>query len=136
MNITNNAFEAVLTEVRSQSKDYPHYADNLKKTGVKWYGVKIATHEITYYGEGDVVIYVEKGSTSGMDAAQPGKPFNQEKIQAALIANQQGRTDFQQFLVDTLEAGVTHYTADLSSLEIDYRGANGESYIESIPAVA
>ncbi|MFG2661712.1 DUF1398 family protein [Streptomyces sp. NPDC048425] len=54
---------------------------------------------------------------------------------AALRADQAGEIDFPEFLRGCWEAGFTWFDVDLAGRTCSYHGSEGDSYVETYPAV-
>jgi hypothetical protein len=63
------------------------------------------------------------------------RPFEREKVVAAIRADQEGRSDFPEFVAAIWAAGVWHFEVDLDARTCTYVGHDGGRYVESYDAV-
>ena len=75
-----------------------------------------------------------KGTTYERDGSSPA--FSEEALVLALLVNQARESTFPEFLEVAWSAGVVTYKVDFALHTVVYRGARGEEYTESYPAVS
>jgi uncharacterized protein YbcV (DUF1398 family) len=121
--------EEIIGRSRRREISYPELVRLLVEAGVQTYHVDVATHTIFYRDATES--YTEHGPVAA--SSQLLAPFSVEGVKAAIAANQQGKSDFLEFLRQIWQSGVTTYEVDLAARSIAYRGAGGESYVEAIP---
>lgn len=61
-------------------------------------------------------------------------PFDREAVVAAIRADQEGRSNFPEFVAAIWAAGVWRYEVDLEARTCTYVGAEGGEYVESYEA--
>jgi len=111
---------------------FPYLAETLRQAGVTrnlWF---LPACESLYLTEHGPVVMQGQPLVSGtVDVTR----FDREALIAALRTDQAGKSTFPEFLSASWRAGVVRYEVDFAAREVAYFGANGESYIESYPAV-
>lgn len=125
--------ETIRTAIEKSAKGeipYPVLARTLLESGVRSYHVDVATHTAVYRGDGDPF------TIQGKAVAIPGEPptaFQEEKVKAAILANQRREIDYEGFLQRIWQNGTIAYDVDLAERTVTYRGRDGEAYVERIP---
>jgi uncharacterized protein YbcV (DUF1398 family) len=118
--------------IRPKVGGFPYLAETLRRAGVTrniW--ALPACQSIYLTGEGPVVMQGQP-LVSGM-ADIPA--FDREGLIKALRIDQAGESTFPEFLESSWRAGVVRYEVDFEKQTVSYYGCNGESYVESYPAV-
>ena len=129
----DNTITTILAEARAKSQNYPQYAYLLWQSGIHTYTVEVPTHLITYRGNQADQQWVVPGAAIILETSPSPHPFDEAGVKAALKANQEGKTDFETFLKQIWQSGITQYDADLQERKVTYRGATGKVYAEHFP---
>lgn len=118
--------------IRPKVGGFPFLAEALRIAGVTrnlWSLPSCQSIYLTKYGT-----VVEQGQSLISQATDVPR-FDQEALIRALRLDQAGECSFPQFLKSSWEAGVIGYNVDFEKRTCTYFGAQGESYVESYPAV-
>lgn len=121
---------AKIQEAYSTANNYPDLAKKLAQAGVQSYTVDVSSSIILYQlAEGETELHSQSISPRVIVDA-----FDQELTIKAIRDNQQGKTDYSQFMEDMATAGVRFYCAMLTgaSKRVVYVGIGG-LYEENIP---
>ena len=119
-------------EVRPKVGGFPYLAEVLRRAGVTrnlWFLPSCQSLYLT--NEGPVAI----PGTSLVSGAADVPAFDRETLIKVLRIDQAGESTFPEFLAATWRAGVVHYDVDFAARNVAYYGCDGESYIETYPAV-
>lgn len=127
-----NEAQKLAMAIRPKVGGFPVLAEVLRKSGVRMNRWTLPSCQSVYV--------MEEGSV-----VQQGTPLvaNKEEVPAfdraalikALRDDQEGRSNFPEFLSHAWKAGVIGYDVDFTARKVSYYGVNGESYIEEYPAV-
>ncbi|MFJ3233645.1 DUF1398 family protein [Streptomyces sp. NPDC086787] len=118
--------------VRPRVGGFPYFAEALRQAGVTGIRMVVPSNAALYLTDaGPVAAQGEPLVTGMVDVA----PFDRAALIAALRADQAGETDFPEFLRGCWKAGITRFDVDLAARTCTYHGADGDSYIETYPAV-
>jgi uncharacterized protein YbcV (DUF1398 family) len=112
---------------------FPHLAAALHGAGVRrnlWY---LPAMQAVYLTDLGPVVVQGEPLLSGPAAIAT---FDREAVIAAIRADQEGRSDFSEFVAAIWAAGVWHYEVDLDSHTCTYVGTGGESYVEEYPVLS
>jgi len=119
-----------INEASSGATSYPDIVRNLIARGVESYSVDAAT---------DVTVFRLAGGETlvrftGTEVRTPSATFDADDVKNAIAINQQGQSDYQQFMDHIARAGVRFYEATLNgeNKRVEYFGL-GASHIEAIP---
>lgn len=121
---------ATIQEAYATAQNYPDLAQKLAQAGVQSYTVDVSSSIILYQlAEGETELHSQSISPRGIVEA-----FDQELTIKAIRDNQQGKTDYPQFMEDMATAGVRFYCAILTGVNkrVVYVGIGG-LYEELIP---
>jgi uncharacterized protein YbcV (DUF1398 family) len=121
---------AKIKEAYSTANNYPDLAKKLAQAGVQSYTVDVSSSIILYQlAEGETELHSQSISPRVIVDA-----FDQELTIKAIRDNQQGKTDYSQFMEDMATAGVRFYCAMLTGANkrVVYVGIGG-LYEENIP---
>lgn len=121
---------AKIQEAYATAQNYPDLAHKLAQAGVLSYTVDVSSSLILYQlAEGETELHNQSISPRTIVDA-----FDQELTIKAIRDNQQGKTNYPQFMEDMATAGVRFYCAILTgaSKRVVYVGIGG-SYEELIP---
>lgn len=118
--------------IRPKVGGFPHLAEALRQAGVtknSWSLPSCQSIFLTIHGS--VVSQGNPLITGSCDVP----PFNRDALILALRKDQSGESTFPEFLKASWDAGVVSYDVDFENRKVSYYGAQGESYIETYPAV-
>lgn len=118
--------------IRPKAGGFPLLAEVLRLAGVqknRWF--LPSCQSIYILGEGSVVQQGVPLVTGSYEIPQ----FDREALIQAIRADQDGKTEFPEFLDSAWKAGVISYEVDFISRKVTYYGVNGEMYLEEYPAV-
>lgn len=111
---------------------FPFLAECLKRAGVQKNLWALPSVQSIFVMKDEVIVQQGTPLMTGM-ATVP--TFNEEALIAALRTDQAGQSTFPEFLQAAWQAGVIGYDVDFQERVVVYRGARGEIYDESYPAV-
>lgn len=108
--------------------DFPAYIQAIKQLGVKHYETYVQDGHICYYGENnqEVMVPAKYAVLSVAESA------NQEGFQAALVAHQQGKTDFLTFIHDCAANGINKWEINIGKMTCTYFDKQGNTVLEEI----
>lgn len=121
-----------IDDTRKKVISYPGFIDRLAAAGISRYAVDVAANRITFFGAAGQA-HIETGEAVSQDV--PGR-FDAVRIQYAIKDAQNGKIDHPGFLKRIYDAGVASYETNTRRRRIEYKGASGESYRETIPGTA
>lgn len=114
----------------SEASNYPDLAKRLNQIGVVSYTVDTASSAILYrFAEGENILHEGNENPRAIATA-----FDKQKTYDAIKANQQGKSDYPEFMKQIADAGVRFYEATLTgdNKRVTYIGIGG-FYEEEIP---
>lgn len=118
--------------IRPKVGGFPVLAEALRLAGVTrnlWSLPSCQSLYLTHLGT-----VVQQGQPLVSETTEVPK-FDKEALIRALRTDQAGESSFPQFLKSSWEAGVIGYDVDFEKRTCTYFGAQGESYVESYPAI-
>ena len=118
--------------IRPKVGGFPVLAEVLRNAGVTrnfWSLPSCQSIYLTTFGA-----VVQQGESLISQTADVPK-FDKEALIRALRTDQAGESTFPEFLRSSWDAGVIGYDIDFEKRTCSYFGAQGESYIESYPAI-
>lgn len=134
----NNAVQALenamslAMKIRPKVGGFPYLAETLRAAGVTNNILSLPACQSIYITRNGNVVSQGIPIVTGMtDIPQ----FNRDALIKALRIDQAGESTFPEFLKSSWFAGVVRYEVDFEKRNVTYFGANGESYVESYPAV-
>ena len=119
-----------IKEAYATAQNYPDLAQKLIEAGVESYTVDVSSTIILYrLAAGKVLLH-----TNAIEPRVISTAFDQAGTIQAVRDNQQGKTDYPQFMNDIAKAGVRFYDAILTGTNkrVIYVGMGGH-YDEKIP---
>ena len=119
-----------ITVCYKAASNYPDLARRLRQIGVESYTVDTASGAILYrFNDGENILH--QGTIAPRVIQDQ---FDEQKTIAAVVNNQQGKTDYPGFMNDIAAAGVRFYEATLNgqNKRVTYIGIGG-FYEEAIP---
>ncbi|GAB4046293.1 DUF1398 family protein [Spirosoma litoris] len=122
--------EERLKQAYATAKNYPDLAQKLVEAGVHSYTVEVSSSIILYrLADGETLLHA---STTALRVIAAN--FDEATTIQAIRDNQQGKTDYPQFMRDIAQAGVRFYDAILTGANkrVIYVGIGGH-YDEKIP---
>ena len=128
----NASIQTAIDQAARGEIPYPVLARTLRESGIRTYRVDVATHTAIYQGDGEPLT-LRGAAVAG--AGEPPPAFDRSGVVAALLANQRRETDYDGFLRQIWQSGVTSYDVDLAARTVTYRGSKGEAHVERIPDV-
>lgn len=111
---------------------FPYLAETLREAGVTRNIWSLPACQSLYLTTKGAVVAQGSPLVTGMEDVAP---FDQEALITALRTDQAGKSTFPEFLLAAWKAGVVSYEVDLGARRVTYYGSDGESYVESYPAV-
>lgn len=111
---------------------FPHLAEVLRAAGVTRNIWTLPANQSIYLTTAGPVV---TQGTPLVEGTVDIPPFDEPALITALRADQAGQTTFPQFLEATWRAGVIRYDVDFTARTVTYFGCQGESYLESYPAL-
>jgi uncharacterized protein YbcV (DUF1398 family) len=118
--------------VRPKVGGFPYLAEALRQAGIQKNIWSLPACQSVYImKEGSVV---QQGAPL-ITGTHPVPNFDKDALIKALRIDQAGNSSFPEFLDSTWKAGVVKYEVDFTRRQVNYCGANGESYLEEYPAV-
>lgn len=124
--------EELLKQAYATARNYPDLAQKLVDAGIGSYTVEVSSNIILYrLAEGETFLHAS--TTAPRTIANN---FDEAATIQAIRDNQQGKTDYPQFMSDIAQAGVRFYDAILTGANkrVIYVGIGGY-YDEKIPIV-
>jgi uncharacterized protein YbcV (DUF1398 family) len=118
--------------VRPKAGGFPYLAETLRQAGVKRVLVNVPSMTTAYITPEGTLVQQAAPQISGAVALSP---FDESALVAAIRTDQAGISTYPEFMAATWAAGVLSYEVDLERRTCTYRSADGESYLESYPAV-
>jgi uncharacterized protein YbcV (DUF1398 family) len=118
-----------IEQIYMDAESYPDLVQRLIEAGIRSYTVDAGTGTILYrLSEGNHFLH------EGHFIREVAPKFSRELTIQAIRDNQQGRSDYQDFMNAIAKAGVRFYEATLEgeNKRVTYIGTGG-SYVESIP---
>ena len=110
--------------------DFPHYAQELKALGLKYYDNFLSDGHTIYYGSGN---YLVKGPAKYQELHIADHP-DKQAFEKALKNHQQGGSDYLTVCRQAAEAGIEKWTVDLEKMTCTYYDKAGNIMIvEVIP---
>lgn len=119
-------------EFRPKIGGFPYLAECLRKEGFTrniWY---LPSGDSFYFSKSDSMVIPGKSLIEGISSYSP---FSEEELIKALRADQIGKTNFPEFLMNAWKSGVVRYEVNLIDRYVTYYGVNNEEYKETYPAV-
>ncbi|QLY25757.1 DUF1398 domain-containing protein [Bdellovibrio sp. KM01] len=118
--------------VRPKVGGFPYLAEALRQAGILKNIWSLPSCQSVYLmKEGGVV----QQGTPLVTGTHSVPSFDKDALIKAIRTDQAGNSTFPEFLDSTWKAGVVKYEVDFSRRQVNYCGANGESYLEEYPAV-
>ena len=108
--------------------DFPAYIQAIKQLGVTHYETYVQDGHICYYGEINHEVMVPAKYT----ALSVAESANQEGFHAALVAHQQGKTDFLTFIHDCAANGINKWEINMEKMTCIYFDKQGKMVLEEI----
>ena len=121
--------EDVLELTKREQWPYPIVFNMLLEAGVTHYETNVGQFEIVYSGEGGELTDYGPNNFSVVPATR----FDPEATKRAIQRSQRGETQYPEFLREIAAAGIHTYRVDMAARTVTYRGAQGETYVESVP---
>lgn len=111
---------------------FPYLAETLRKAGVTRNIWSLPACQSLYLTTQGAVMAQGSPLISGMEDVAT---FDQNALVTALRTDQAGKSTLPEFLLAAWKAGVVSYEVDFGARKVTYYGSDGESYVESYPAV-
>jgi len=121
--------EDVIALTKREQWPYPVVFNMFIEAGVTHYDVNVGRFEIVYSGEGGELTVRGPSNINETPAAR----FDIEGTKRAIQRAQRHDTNYPQFLREIAAAGIHTYSVDMETREITYRGAQGETHVETVP---
>ena len=126
---TLEQIKAAHSKVKSGA-DFPAYIREIKELGVSHYEAHVHDGHVKYHGAGDYIVKSPGRYEPLTIAATP----DMEKFKAELLAHQQGKTDYVQFIHMCAETGVEKWEVLMDKMTCTYFDKAGrEVLVERIP---
>lgn len=110
--------------------DFPAYIREIKELGVSQYEAYVTDGHVNYHGAGDYIVKSPGRYEPLIIAVKP----DMEKFKAELLAHQQGKTDYLQFINMCAETGVEKWEVRMDNMTCTYFDKAGrEVLVEKIP---
>ncbi|TSD64931.1 DUF1398 domain-containing protein [Inquilinus sp. KBS0705] len=125
--------EEKVQQAYATAKNYPDLAAKLAAVGIESYTVEVSTTAIIYrLSGGETLLH----NNSNVAPRMIGLNFNRAQVIQAIRDNQQGKTNFPEFMQGIADAGVRFYEATLigNNKRVNYIGLGG-FYEELIPSL-
>lgn len=122
--------EEVIKQAYATARNYPDLAQKLVEAGIQSYTVEVSSSTILYrLADGKTLLHA-----SEIEPRAIATVFDETDTIQAIRANQQGKTDYPQFMEGIAQAGVRFYDAILTGTNkrVIYVGIGGH-YDETIP---
>ncbi len=118
--------------IRPKIGGFPVLAEVLSQAGVLFNSWTLPACQSLYVmNDGSVVQQLPPIITKPEEVP----PFDRNALVKAIRDDQEGLTDFPEFLNRVWRAGIIGYDVDFTAREVTYFGIDGESYSEEYPAV-
>lgn len=108
--------------------DFPAYIQAIKQLGVTHYETYVQDGHICYFGENNHEVRVP-AKYAVLSVAESA---NQKDFQAALVAHQQGKTDFLTFIHDCAANGINKWEINIGKMTCTYFDKQGNTVLEEI----
>ena len=119
------------TQLAFQNKiTFPETVKRLAGAGVERYCADLVRLEKFYYEPEGETHTVTLPLT---DAPTIAMSFSQRGVQETILAIQQGKIDYPEFLRRIMAAGVVYYDVFIGGQRTIYTGRNGNFYVENFP---
>jgi uncharacterized protein YbcV (DUF1398 family) len=118
--------------IRPKVGGFPYLAECLRQAGVLKNVWTLPAAQSVYVMNDGVVVQQGSPLVSGMHEILA---FDEDALAKALTADQEGKSTLPEFLLASWNAGVIGYEVDFLACTVTYRGAKGEVYQTSYPAV-
>lgn len=126
---TLDQIKAIHARVKSGA-DFPHYVQDLKQLGMRYYDFYVADGHHRYVGH-DGFTLTSPPSTEPLPVAVRGSAA---QLAQALTIHQKGQTDYPTFCRQAAEAGVEKWTVEMQQLTCTYYDPQGNVLLaEAIP---
>ncbi|WP_339608104.1 DUF1398 family protein [uncultured Roseivirga sp.] len=126
---TVEQIKAAHSKVKSGA-DFPAYIKEIKSLGVTHYEAYVADGHIDYHGGNDYTAKVP----AKYDSFVITDTVKSEEFKAALIAHQQGKTDFLTFIKMCAAVGIEKWAICMNKMTCTYYDKKGnEILVEEIP---
>ncbi len=119
-------------DIRPTVGGFPVLAETLRQAGVRRNIWSLPSAQSLYLTDLGPIVNVGTPLATGF-ADVPS--FDREALIRALRTDQAGQSTFPDFLLASWKAGVVRYDVDLEARRVTYYGSQGESYVETYPAV-
>lgn len=117
---TTEQIKAAHSKVKSGA-DFPAYITEIKGMGVTHYEAYVTDGHIDYHGANDYTAKVP-ATYEPLAIADTSKG---EEFKAALVAHQQGKTDFLTFIKICATAGIEKWTVSMNKMTCTYFDKSG-----------
>ncbi len=126
---TLEQIKAAHSKVKSGA-DFPAYIREIKELGVSQYEAHVHDGHVEYHGAGQYTVKTPGRYEPLFIATTP----DMEKFKAELLAHQQGKTDYVQFIHMCAETGVEKWEVCMDKMSCTYFDKAGrEVLVEAIP---
>lgn len=126
---TVEQIKAAHSKVKSGA-DFPSYIKEIKALGVTHYEAYVTDGHIDYHGENDYTANVHPK----YDPLVIADTSNGDAFKAALVAHQQGKTDFLTFITTCATFGIEKWAISMDKMTCTYYDKSGnEVLVEQIP---
>lgn len=126
---TIEQIKAAHSKVKSGA-DFPAYIHDLKGLGVLHYATFVANGHTDYYGTGGYSI----SSPAMYDVKEVATVPVEHHFRSALLAHQNGKTDYLTFCNDAATSGVEKWVVRLDAMTCTYYDkAGNEILVEQVP---
>ena len=110
--------------------DFPAYIKEIKQLGVIFYETFVSDGHTDFFGVGDFKI----SSTAKYDTSSVAETSKTAKFKSALIAHQQGKTDYLTFCNDSAKSGIEKWAVSMDKMTcIYFDKAGNEILVERVP---
>jgi len=110
--------------------NFPAYIREIKELGVSQYEAYVTDGHVDYHGAGDYIVK----STGRYELLTIVATPDMEKFKAELLAHQQGKTDYLQFINMCAATGIEKWEVRLDKMTCTYFDkAGSEVLVERIP---
>ncbi|MFC5683327.1 DUF1398 domain-containing protein [Flavobacterium sp. MAHUQ-51] len=110
--------------------DFPKYIQEIIELGVKGYDTIVTDGRVSYYGDNDFEVSLEKK----YDAIPISTVANKERFIEFLVMHQDGQTDYSTFCQHAAICGIAKWRVDIIEMTCTYYdNANNPILIEKIP---
>lgn len=126
---TTEQIQAAHSKVKSGA-DFPAYIQEIKALGVTHYEAYVADGHTDYHGANNYTATVPPK----YEPLEVAETVNTEEFKAALVAHQQGKTDYLTFIRMCAAFGVDKWKIDMAAMTCTYFDKKvNEVLIEQIP---